>query len=53
MHDRLSDNKCRENKRVFKIFSSLKDVPGPKKVIAQMCSMEAVQQNDGFTLFST
>ena len=40
-------------KKFSRFFSSLKDVPGPKKVIAQMCSMEAVQQNDGFTLFST
>ena len=58
MHDRLSEISFRETKIIFKnIFPYENMFQGPKGYVEQMCevtcSIETVQQNGGFTLFST
>ena len=56
MHDRLSENWCRENQIIFKTTFSMKWCFRAWKVIKHKCvkytcSMETVQQNGRFTLF--
>ena len=58
MHDRLSEISFRETKIIFKNIFPYENMSRAQKVMQNKCvkftcSMETVQQNGGFTLFSS